>query len=133
MGPKNMDMERGQQKNMDMERDPPSHGDMERDLLKNMDMERGLQKNTVMERDLLSHMDMGRDLLSHMDTERDQPKNMDMASNYQLSNMDIENVLLIITDMEYKQGLMYHLNIDHNDIGNQKYKNSEYNIVLFIK
>merc|ERR1712168_1678357 len=117
MGPKNMDMERGQQKNMDMERDPPSHMDMERDLLKNMDMERGLQKNTVMERDLLSHMDM----------KRDQPKNMDMASNYQLSNMDVENVLLVITDMEYIQGLMYHLNIDDNDIGNQKYKNSEYN------
>merc|ERR1719369_2130306 len=105
--PKNMDMERGQQKNMDMERDPPSHMDMERDLLKNMDMERGLQKNTVMERDQLKHMDM--------------------ASNYQLSNMDIENVLLIITDMEYIQELMYHLNIDHNDIGIQKYKNSEYN------
>merc|ERR1719402_1560329 len=110
-----------------MERDQPKNMDMERDLLKIMDMERDLPKNMDMERDLLSHMDMERDLLSHMDTERDQPKNMDMASNYQLSNMDIENVLLIITNMEYIQGLMYHLNIDDNDIGNQKYKNSEYN------
>merc|ERR1712055_129489 len=109
------------------ERDPLSHMAMERDQLKNMDMERDQQKNMDMERDPPSHMDMERDLLKNMDMERDQPKNMDMANNYKLSNMDIENVLLIITDMEYIQGLMYHLNIDHNDIGNQKYKNSEYN------